>query len=347
MQDNRVAVEYAAKLFSKITPALRYDGAESMESWQARAKQRLSALLGMDKMLPAAEDAFEVVKEFDIEGGHAVEFKFQSEPDYFVPCYLLLPHGYSGEKLPACICIQGHSTGMHNSLCINEDGTPLDAEKAAFIQGGDRDFAVRAVKEGYAAFCIEQRYMGRTGTFREGPGCAKGVHSMATVLLGRCAIGERVWDIMRLIDVIEKHFPKVDTQNLLCMGNSGGGTATFYAACMEERIRRAMPSCGFCTFQDSIVDLRHCACNYIPGIAYEFDMGDLAGLIAPRDLIIVHGAKDDIFPEFGVRKAFDQAKIMFDSFGGRLKLVTGEEGHRFYADQGWRAVRQLEDAKNR
>ena len=343
MVDNRIATEYAASLFSKITPAFRYDGKESRDAWQKRAGERLTSLLGLDKMIPADEDRFEITKEFDIPGGHALKVRFQSEPGYFVPCYLLLPHGYNGEKLPACICLQGHSTGMHNSLCINEDGTPLEGEKAAFIRGGDRDFAVRAVKEGYAAFCIEQRYMGCTGTFRVGPGCAKGVQSMATMMLGRTAIGERAWDVMRLIDVIEARFPQLDTENLLCLGNSGGGTATFYAACLEKRIRRAMPSCAFCTYQESIVDLRHCACNYIPGIAYDFDMGDLAGLIAPRELVIIHGAVDEIFPEVGVRKAFHQAKTMFDSFGGKLVLVTGEGGHRFYADQGWSAVSQLEN----
>lgn len=343
MNDNRIATEYAAALFAKITPAFRYDGKEAMDSWQKRAGEQLTALLGLDKMISADEDLFEITKKFDIPGGHALEFRFQSEPGYFVPCYLLLPHGYNGEKLPACICLQGHSTGMHNSLCINEDGSPMEQEQAQKVQSGDRDFAVRAVKEGYAAFCIEQRYMGCTGTFREGPGCAKGVQSMATMMMGRCAIGERVWDVMRLIDVIETHFKQLDTENLLCMGNSGGGTATFYAACMEERIRRAMPSCGFCAYQESIVDLRHCACNYIPGIAYHFDMGDLAGLIAPRDLVVIHGNVDEIFPEFGVHKAFAQAKTMFDSFGGNIQLVTGEGGHRFYADQGWSAIRQLEN----
>ncbi len=342
MTDNRIATDHAATLFSKLTPAFRYDGKESMEAWQKRAAEQLSSLLGLDKMAPAEDDGFEVTNEFDIEGGHALEFRFQSEPGYYVPCYLLLPKDGGGEKLPVCICMQGHSTGMHNSLCINPDGTPLDEKQAAFIRGGDRDFAVRAVKEGYAAFCIEQRYMGKTGTFREQPGCAKGVQSMATLLLGRTPIGERVWDVMRLIDVIEKHFPQYDTENLLCMGNSGGGTTTFYAACMEPRIQRAMPSCAFCTYQDSIVDLRHCACNYIPGIAHHFDMGDLAGLIAPRDLVIVHGNADDIFPEFGVHKAFDQAKAMFDAFGGRIRLVTGEGGHRFYADDSWSAIRQLD-----
>ena len=33
----------------------------------------------------------------------------------------------------------------------------------------------------------------------------------------------------------------------------------------------------------------HCTCNFIPRIANHFDMGDIAGLIAPRGLVIVNG----------------------------------------------------------
>lgn len=339
--DNRIATTYAGQLFSKVTPALRHDGKESRDSWQKRAREKLSALLGLEQMIPATEDGFESIREFDTKEAHGLEFQFQSEPGYFVPCYLLVPKGREEEALPVCICIQGHSTGMHNSAGLTPDGAPMNKLQLATVQSGDRDFALRAVREGYAAFCLEQRYMGRTGTFRDAPGCAKGAQCMATLLLGRTAIGERVWDVMRLIDLIEKRFA-YDTKNLLCLGNSGGGTTTFYAACMDERIRRAMPSCAFCTFQDSIVDIRHCACNYIPGIAHSFDMGDLAGLIAPRDLVVVHGDQDEIFPDPAVREAFAQAEALYHLFGGRIRLVTGEGGHRFYADQAWTALHELE-----
>ncbi len=341
--DNRIATTYAGQLYSKITPTLRHDDKESRESWQSRAREKLSSLLGLNHMVTTEEDGFELLREFDTKDGHGLEFQFQSEPGYFVPCYLLVPKGREEEKLPVCICIQGHSTGMHNSVGLTQDGAPMNEEQAALLQSGDRDFAVRAVKEGYAAFCLEQRYMGRTGTFRDAPGCAKGAQCMATLLLGRTAIGERVWDTLRLIDLIEKRFSQYATKNLLCLGNSGGGTTAFYAACMDERIRQAMPSCSFCTFQNSIVDIRHCACNYIPGIAHYFDMGDLAGLIAPRDLIVVHGDQDEIFPDFAVRRAFRQAEELFKKFGGHAVLVTGEGGHRFYADAAWKAVHQIKE----
>ena len=104
---------------------------------------------------------------------------------------------------------------------------------------------------------------------------------MATLLLGRTAIGERVWDISCLIDVITKHCSEyVDTDKIVCLGNSGSGTATFYASCLDERIFLSVPSCSVCTFDDSIMAMWHCPCNFIPGIRKYFDMGDLGCLIA-------------------------------------------------------------------
>lgn len=340
MEDNRVAVTYTSGLFDKIIPSFRHDGKENRDSWQKRAYDRLYSLLGLDRIVRPADSKFEILKELEVNEVKVKEFRFQSEEGYFVPGYIVLPKEWKGEKLSACICLQGHSSGMHNSILVNHDYTELDAECYRFITGGDRDFALRTVKEGYVAVCIEQRYMGKSGTFREKPGCT-GLQSMAALLMGRCAVGERVWDVMRLIDELEK-IDYIDTQNLVCMGNSGGGTTTFYSACIDTRIKYAMPSCAFCTYKDSIVDIRHCACNYIPNIAFDFDMGDLAGLIAPRNLVIVNGVADTIFPDFAVRKAFDTAKQMFDSFGGKTALVTGAEGHRFYADIGWEQLHKFE-----
>lgn len=333
-ENNSVSLNYIKQAFPALTPLLRYTDAEDAGAWQQHAYARLWSLLGLEYMHSCSDDAFCVVEEFDLPAGHVMAFTFQSEPGYTVPGYLLLPHGWQGETLPACLCLQGHSSGMHNSLEMELDRSPNPQE-------GDRDFMVRAVKEGYVGVCIEQRYMGRCGSHDGAPGCSGGGQAAATLLLGRTAIGERVWDVMRLIDTLEKHVPFADTTDLVCLGNSGGGTTTFYAACIERRIKHAIPSCAFCTYKDSIVDIRHCACNYVPGIAREFDMGDLAGLIAPRDLIIVNGNEDPIFPDSGVREAYAVAKRMYAALGGNLALVTGDGGHRFYADPAWEALHRF------
>ena len=50
--------------------------------------------------------------------------------------------------------------------------------------------------------------MGEAGRLEEdgGPLCARKNAALPSLLLGRTAIGERVWDVQRLIDVLEKYF---------------------------------------------------------------------------------------------------------------------------------------------
>ncbi|MBQ2939318.1 MAG: hypothetical protein IJE00_03015 [Clostridia bacterium] len=337
---NILSKPVVAQQFLDIVPSMRYDGKEDFADWQARAYAKLWERLGLDYMIPAEDDAFEWGEVRELEEGIAKQFFYQSEPGYFVPGWVLMPYGMTGKRT-ACICLQGHSTGVHNSLAM--DMTP---EKKAEVQAIDRDFGLRAVKEGYVAICIEQRYMGVCGGTEDGQAsCIIKGEAMPTLMLGRCTIGERVWDVMRLVDVIEKYMTDfADTEKLTLMGNSGGGTATFYSACIEKRIQYAMPSCSVCGYKESIVDLWHCACNYIPGIARDFDMGDLGGLIAPRGLVVVHGKEDPIFPDAGVRRVYAEIERLYAAAGApdRCRLVTGPGEHRFFADLSWPVMHDLQ-----
>lgn len=319
--------QHNLELMRAIRPLMRYDGNEPFEAWQKRAVQKLNELLGLP--FNKCDDSFTVEYTKEHEDFTETRFIFQSEEGYYVPCHLWVPSG-AKKPLPVAICLQGHSKGMHISL-----GCPKYPGDEETIKGGDRDFAVRIIKEGYCALSIEQRNFGECGGSEKGPDCYNS--SMAAVLIGRTTIGERVWDVQRAIDILEKYFPQVDNENIICMGNSGGGTTSFYAACLEPRIKYVMPSCAICTYEDSIAAMYHCSCNFIPNIRKYFDMGDLAGLIAPRYLVIVSGKNDRIFPLDGVQKTFEIVKSMYQAAGvpDNCVLVIGNEGHRFYADDAW------------
>ncbi len=98
-----------------------------------------------------------------------------------------------------------------------------------------------------------------------------------------------------------------------------------------------MPSCAFCSLRDSIFNLSHCVCNYIPELFKYFEMGDLALLIAPRPLIIVCGREDNIFPLDGILREYQTVEAIYAAMGvpERCTLVIGDEGHRFYAKPSW------------
>lgn len=328
---------YNHEIVKGLEPSMRYKGDIPFAQWQSEAREKLRELLGMDNLCPATDTHFTI--EYVKEEEEYTEYRFtlESEVGYVFPSVMRVPKGLAG-KLPVMICLQGHSTGMHISL-----GKPIFERDVASISGGDRDFVVRGVKEGFVSIAVEQRNFGECGGHPEKgvPMCH--VSSMNNILVGRTTIGERILDVSTVIDAIIANFDFIDENNINLMGNSGGGTATFYTACLEDRIKLAMPSCAVCTYKHSIAAMEHCVCNFIPGIANYFDMGDLAGLIAPKALVVVNGKEDPIFPDEGVRESFEIIKRMYEAAGvpDKCALVTGDGGHRFYADPAWPIVKKL------
>ena len=326
---------YNLEIIEKTTPKLRYDGTEDFKAWQMKARTKLFELLGMQNLKKSINNNFKIEYIKEEETYTEYRFTLESEPGYTFPSVMRVPKGISG-KIPVILCLQGHSKGFHISL-----GNPIFEGDEATISGGDRDFVVRANKEGYAAIAIEQRNFGECGGTPKGPDCH--VSSMSAIINGRTTIGERALDTSTVIDAIIEHFDFLDTDNIALMGNSGGGTATYYTACLDERVKLAVPSCAVCTYKHSIAAMKHCVCNFVPNIANYFDMGDLAGLIAPRKLVVVNGKEDDIFPEPGVIESFDIIKKMYAAAGvpDNCALVTGNGGHRFYADDAWPVMHKL------
>lgn len=327
------------RLLTEVTPLLRFNEERDLAIWRQEVKAKLLELIG-DK---PESVPLNVRIEYKTETESFIEYRFvfDSEKDTSVPCHLLIPKGVK-LPCPVVICLQGHSTGMHISL-----GRAKFDHDEDTIMSGDRDFALQIVKEGYAALVIEQRAFGERISQRiidHNPYYRTTCYlpAMSAMLLGRTLIGERVHDISRAIDALAE-FSEIDLQRIGCMGNSGGGTATYYAACLDERIKIAMPSCAVCSFSQSIGVLYHCACNYIPSLAKYVDMGDLAVLIAPRPLVVVAGAKDTGFLLPGVEGEYKIIERVYEKAGApeSCRLVVGAEGHRFYAEPSWDIFREL------
>jgi len=322
--------DYQKEKASFVKPSMSYSGGD-YEAWKSLARNKLRELLGMDKYLcPHTPALIEYDKQQD--GFREIRFLMETEEGYFVPCHLWLPDGI--EKPPVIICLQGHSPGMHISMARLKS-----PNEAHLIEDGDRDFCVRAVKEGVAAVALEQR------NFGEVQGEGKCLDSALTALLyGRTTIGERVHDVTVCIDTLQKQFADlVDTDKICCMGNSGGGTATAYTAALEDRIKVAVPSCAMCTYRDSIVDLSHCACNYVPHIAEFFDMNDLMAMAAPKAFIQVSGLNDSIFPIEAAKSVFEKGCSAYEQLDleDNCALVIGNGGHRFYADDTWPLIHKM------
>ncbi|MBQ8658227.1 MAG: acetylxylan esterase [Clostridia bacterium] len=325
-------------LTRKTVPALGYHADLEFTRWKTEVGEKFISLTGLDLIAEnACAPNFRIVEEKQKEGYKQLRFEFESEVGEIVPCYLLIPE-QGKKKYPVAITMQGHSTGVHNSI-----GEPKNEEEKEYALGRGR-FAVQAVQRGFIALAIEQRGMGERKPTREERGSDMNCRyaSMTALHLGRTLIGERVWDISRAIDMLSR-FPECDTEKILITGNSGGGTIAYYAACYDERIKISVPSCSFCSYKASILDILHCNCNYIPSAYRYFEMQDLSCLIAPRALAIVAGEKDDIFPIEGVKEGYETVRKIYARANGEenCRLVITPMHHWWCEEIVWNEIEAI------
>ena len=323
--------DHILNLMRQTRPLMRYRGDQSFVQWQKAGRAQLKALLRLPEN--TCDPAFLVESVKDYPGYTDTRFSFQTEPGLFIPCHLLLPKGQSSQ-FPLAVCLQGHSRGMHISL--GEVRYPGDEEGAKV-----ECFGLQALAEGYAALVVENRDMGECGGDADGPHCHE--TAMANLLMGRTTLGCRLWDDMRAMDMVAAHFPEVDVSHAMVMGHSGGGMGALFLAALEPRIEACLVSSYVCSYEYSIANIYHCACNHVPELRQYFDCGDICGLVAPKPMVIITGDRDPIFPYDGVRKAVADAEVYYGYAGAskRLRFVTGEGKHQFFPELAWPALKAV------
>lgn len=302
------------------------------EAWQQRLRAKLVELLGgFPAERVALKPATLEVREFPKY--RREKFLFTSRRGLSVAGYLLTPAG-APPPYAAVIAAPGHGRGVDDIVGIDSKGRDR-TNKAGY----QRDFAIQAVEHGLAAAAIEPLGFGcrrDPNAKKKGPGTSSCQPAAgAALLFGETMIGWRVWDVMRTIDWIETR-KELDARRVGCMGISGGGTCTVFATALEPRIRAALVSGYLNTFRDSILSLSHCMDNYVPGILNWAEMYDVAGLIAPRPLLVESGERDDIFPIEASRASFARVKKIYEVFGaGDLAEQEVFDGtHRFHGARG-------------
>ncbi len=326
--------QFEFELLKKSKPVLGFSEDVDFAEWQTAVRNKLTEILGLP--LGVCESELDIEYEKRCEKHIEYRFTVQTEPGYFVPCHLLVPL-LSKEKYPLTVCLSGHGGGMHIALGVAK----CDDDVESLKEWPHRAMGLRSVKEGRAALVIEARNFGESSLKGYGTSCTEA--AKIAILMGRTVIGERVWDAMRILDAVAETFSGVDMTDIVATGNSGGGTATYYLACMDERITAAAPSCSICSYEDSIAAIRHCMCNHIPSSRKYFEMGDLAGLIAPRKLVIAAGELDKIFPIDGTKRTFELIRKIYNAAGvpDNCALAVGNKGHLNYADLLWDKLHQM------
>ncbi len=295
---------------------------EEWAIWREMLHNKLTELLGGFPVKRPPLDAV-VLETRETPDYRLEKVTFQSEPGLYVPCYVLTPRHVEPPYRPV-IALHGHGTGgaSHTIGLIVDEATC--AEEEAHIRVHNCDYGRQLAQHGFMVFVPEQRGFGERMEpwpdmiqMSEGdPMWRSSCRAVAfnAMLLGKTVIGLRVWDVMRTLDYIGSR-PEPMVIGTGCLGLSAGGTTTLFATALEPRITVAVISGYFNTFRASLMAIVHCECNYIPGILEYAEMSDVAGLIAPRPLLIESGTDDPIFPVEATEAAYRELQCVYELLG--------------------------------
>ena len=318
------------QVYAQTVPTYDYAalGQAGFVQWQADLRAKVADLLG-GSSAPRGDLAPQVLETSQKDGYVQQKVEITSEPGVRLPLYVLTPE--SGQApYPTVIALHGHGSGVQEVI-----GEPQSEQIAEHMRRCNHDYGRQLAQQGFLVLAPEQRAFGERREMEDvtqAPGqssCRQA--SMNAMMLGRTMIGMRVWDVMRIIDYARQTgLAKTDT--LACVGLSGGGTVTTFATAMDPRITAAVISGYFCTWQWSIMAMRHCEDNYVPGILQHAEMADIGALIAPRPLLIEAGTEDPIFPLPGVHDAHDKLAKVYAMLAEpeRLALDVFEGEHQWH-----------------
>ena len=318
-----------------------FDASVGFGQWQDKAREALIELTGLKQMEKDLDGFTPKIQLGQAEKTNELFTRalcsMETEPGVVIPFYLLIPKDANpAQPLPLLICPHGHDKlGLHSYA-----GAFKDEKHSRKVLENQGDIGAQAAQRGYVVIAPATRGLAEavlvpapTGRHGNRPCRAQLIHCL---LAGRTPIGERVWDMQRLLDWPEKH-PLIDPKRIAMTGNSGGGVLTAYTAAIDTRIRVAIPSCSFTSVMSAEGFIFHCDCCLVPKLRDWGDWKELGGLVAPRHLLIVHGVNDSLHHPPTVEKLAVSIGKIFQAAGvpDHSALKWGNSGHRFYPKKMW------------
>jgi dienelactone hydrolase len=290
--------------------------------WQDNLRKKLAELLGIDDIIASrGEPEVEHLDPSDIKTipGIKVEYIYiKSWLGTWIPAFILKPEKLAKSRRPAFVCLHGHGE--------NKDSmTGLWYKDAGATRAG-----IDLARMGYITISVDHWGWNERGFAQHRYDGNEAKYNLNMLLYGRTINGLRVHDALRCVDYLHTR-DDVDTGKIGCIGLSLGGTLTMYTSAIDERIGLAVVEGYANTFKDSIVDIPHCSCNYIPGMLKHAEMPDILGLIAPRPMYWVTGAQDTIFPLDAFNKARAQVESLYNTLGvpGNFATHVHPRGHEY------------------
>lgn len=352
IENNYPTLPAMLRRFSRCARQSRFEGGTAAEflRWQRETRALLSGLLGLEKMESCPLEPRCTGTEILPGGIRREHWLIQTEPLVTMPFVLLIPPGADKNTRPF-LCPPGHGGAGKYSVAGYREYAAV-AERIDFYH---YDYGLQLARLGYVALCQDCRGFGErredladTGSL---PGALKGDCARLAHMglpLGIPVAGMHVHDLRRAADYLALRGDWA-TEELGCLGFSGGGMQTLFFAALDERVRLAVISGYLYGYRDALLKLNeNCACNYVPHLWEHLDMGDIAALIAPRPLLIQSCREDRLNGERGLENVFEQVAIVREAYAlldapQRLLHEVCEGPHRFHGEKLEENLRLLSD----
>jgi cephalosporin-C deacetylase-like acetyl esterase len=288
---------------------LRWQPPASAQAWKLRrpeVERAFRRAIGLEKLPERTPLNARITATHDMGDYVMQNVIFESRPGFPVTANMYLPKSKSPRKRAAVLCPIGH-----------------------YLAAGKRypDIQARCIKLAKMGFVVlVYDAIGHGERMIQG-----NIHheaGYALLPLGETIAGWMVWDSMRAVDYLLT-LKEVDPERIGITGNSGGGLNTLFTAAIDERLRAAVIVGYTFEFHNWLKYAgEHCTCTQLPGLFRGMEWFEIAGLIAPRAVMMLQGERDTSFPISGARRAGRNTETVFRMAGqperARFVELAGE-----------------------
>jgi len=262
-----------------------------------------------------------------LEGYWLSRVEFLSEPGIYISAQVYRPNQANGE---CAIYLAGNVTQL---VSVNDDGPP-DPQAEPDIGDPSYDFARPLVRNGTTVVVADVRGLGLTQPVaprRDYRGQYEHLHNSDVALanmawtLGDSLFGMRVRDVLRAVDY-GSQFGRVRLA-----GADMGALWALYAAALEPRVASVAIQHGLISYR-SITDhgrYMQATSQFLPGVLKHFDLPHVAGLIAPRKLVILDPVDhmEDEVESAAAEQAYEWTRLAYASSGApnQFKIAYAED----------------------
>lgn len=320
MNNRYSGFDFVKKYINKNGAKYKFKGSsvKDFQKWRKAVIPRLKKDLGFDNFSKVKLCSRNIDKK-EFKNYILEKISISTMNNLDMPFYVMTPK--KGNGIPV-IALHGHSCGGKEGMIPSEENeeSPLYS------------YAVDLMEKGYTVYIPDllgagERELG-IYKYKEKSDCNE--LNFALISLGMSLQGVIVFELMRLVDYIEK---KSSVDKVGVVGFSGGAYSALWLGIIDERIKYVVSSGYFHSFKDTLLFTNRCGCNFVPRLWNRVDMSDMASLLAPRPFYVEIGADDSLNGErglIGVEEQIEKAQAVYSLYNKKIGYCVCKGGHKWH-----------------